>query len=136
MTEEFLQELGIAPETAEKILAESQKETQGIQLEHAVRDAVKQKNPKNLEVALSLLNREGLTLQADGVDGLAERIAALEKEHSYLFGAEQPRIVSAASGGAPTGISSAQFAKMGYQERVRLYQKDPELYRALTGNDR
>ena len=133
MTAEFLEELGISPEIAEKIIAASVQETENIRLEHAVREALKQKNPKNLEVALSLLDQSGLSLGADGVEGLSQRVESLMKEHAYLFAAEKPRIAATASGSTPAGISAAQFSKMGYRERVKLYHTDPELYQALTG---
>lgn len=136
MTEEFLKELGIPEAAAEKILAQSQTELAGIQLDYAVRGAVEAQKPKNLDVALSLLDREGLAFQDGAVDGLEERVEALRAEHAYLFSQDGgvPRIVASASGGK-TGISAEQFARMGYQDRVRLYRQNPELYKALTGNE-
>lgn len=137
MTEEFLHELGIAEDAAGKILELHQKEIGNMQLDNVVRSAVQAQSPKNLDVALSLLNKEGLVLADGAVDGLAERLEALKTEHAYLFEQKKslPRIVASASGGKAGGISAAQFARMGYQDRVQLYRQHPELYKALTGNE-
>lgn len=133
MTEEFLINLGIPAETAEQVLSANQEEISNMQLDYALRDAVAAENPKNLDVALSLLNKEGLTLKDGEVAGLSERLTALKDAHGYLFTAENhPRIVASANGSKQNSISAEQFARMGYQERVRLYRQNPELYKALS----
>lgn len=137
MTEEFLKEFGIPEEGIEKILAANQAELEALKLQYAIRSAVEAEKPKNLELALSLLDTEGLVFQDGKVIGLEERLAELKKAHPYLFAqeADMPRIVAPANSGKAGGINAAQFAQMGYRDRVQLYRQDPELYKALTGDE-
>ena len=75
-------------------------------------------------------------------DPIEEQRKALSESDGYLFtqeGDPAPIVKGAKpADGDPSGsngssISSADFSKMTYKERVKLKQDSPELYKSLSG---
>lgn len=71
------------------------------------------------------------------VEGLAEQLKDLQKTHDYLFeasGQAAPKGITPAggSGKVPSGVTREQFNRMGYLERLKLRNDDPETYKSMT----
>lgn len=70
---------------------------------------------------------------------MEDQIKELKKSDAYLFNDGKPVIKGAKIGEGsdpePKGITSKEFARMGYKERVKLANENPELYQELTSID-
>ncbi len=91
---------------------------------------------KDLDVVKMLIDVDSVTISDDGLTvGLDEQIKQIQKQKPYLFGDDtlsgRTPIIG---GGAPSGVSKEQFAKMGYRDRLELYNNNPELYENLAQN--
>lgn len=89
------------------------------------------KNPKAVSALVDLEQLKG----EEGMDysKLEEQLNALKQSDPYLFGGNEVK------GNEPTttnlgavGITKQDFAKMGYKERVSLYNSNRELYETLS----
>ena len=86
------------------------------------------------DLPVELVNVVDLT----SAETVSESIAVLQKswEHAVQKGVQEklkggaPMKQAPADGG---GITKEEFARMGYQSRNELYQKNPELYKELKG---
>ena len=80
------------------------------------------------EVAESFKNvkAEDLTVLFDGI---RKFIASHDKELAAKSLLANPVL---SGGNAPKKMTQAEFDKMGYTERVKLYNEDPELYKEMT----
>ena len=131
-----------------KLQADNQKaveakdaEIKKIKLDNAVHTALVGAGAKNVKAVLPFLNLEKADIDENGiVTGLSEQIEALKKveDCSFLFKAE--KIVktkgvtpaSANDDGKHDGLTKADFAKMSYKERAKLFDEDEELYNSLA----
>lgn len=75
------------------------------------------------------------------VKGESDLISALKTQHPAMFGGagaqNQDRRVlenDLPSGRSDKTVSAEDFAKMGYASRLKLYNENPELYKALSNN--
>jgi predicted nucleic acid-binding Zn-ribbon protein len=103
------------------------------QIDTAVKLAAKDaKDPADV---LAFINKDNLKLNDDGtITGLEEALKTLRESKSYLF-AEEPKLGGRTPhppGGQQQGITKEQFGKMTYQERVDLYNENPDLYQKLN----
>lgn len=138
--------LNFIPKTKYNQLVEEKRqleEQSGIDKNQAVKSAV-------LEYAISalsesgdildsavvnmLIDREQISFNEEGkLSGLSEQIDTLKKEKPYLFKGTKAEGRSPYGGeGAPMGVTKEQFGKMGYRQRLELYNNNPELYKYLT----
>lgn len=102
-------------------------------LEKALADA-KAKNPKAVK---ALLNTETIKLDGEQLIGLSEQLKFLQESDGYLFGVEEEPKLKGRQPQPPnnnqqTGITKEQFNQLGYSERVKLYNENPDLYKQLT----
>lgn len=93
------------------------------------------KNPKAVK---ALLDVENIKLDGETLLGLDDQLTALKESDAYLFGDDEPpglkgRKPHEGGGGEPTGITKEQFDKMGYMDRVKLKQENPDQYNQLVG---
>ena len=116
-------------------------EIKKIKINNAVNTALMGAGAKNVKAALALLNMENAELMEDGsVKGLNERIEALKtaEDSKFLFSDPKPVIKGANPVGGsenPKTVTKEQFARMGYKERVELYNTNKPLYDELSAND-
>jgi len=91
---------------------------------------------KDLDVVKMLIDVDSVTLSDDGVTiGLDEQIKQIQKQRPYLFGDDTLKGRTPISGdGTPSGVSKEQFTRMGYRDRLELYNNNPELYEHLAEN--
>lgn len=121
-------------------------EIKKIKIDNAVNTALIGAGAKNTKAVLALLKLDGAELADDGtVKGLSEQIDALKKaeDSSFLFKSEGKN-PSPKKGVTPKGnndpkgngtVTKEQFAKMGYKERVELFNTDRELYDSLVNEE-
>ena len=92
---------------------------------------------KDLDVVKMLIDVDSVTLSDDGITaiGLDEQIKQIQKQRPYLFGDDTlSGRTPITGGGTPSCVSKEQFAKMGYRDRLELYNNNPELYENLAQN--
>ena len=116
-------------------------EIKQIKINTAVNTALMGAGAKNVKAALALLNMENAELMEDGsVKGLNEQIEALKtaEDSKFLFADQKPVITGTnpvTGNDNPKSVTKEQFARMGYKERVELYNNNKPLYDELSGND-
>ena len=110
-----------------------QKQAFDAKLSDALRDA-KAKNPKAVK---ALLDATTIKLDGDKLLGLDEQLTSLKESDGYLFVETQEP--AGLQGRSPkgaqitqSGISKEKFNEMNYQERVKLYQENPDAYSKLN----
>lgn len=65
----------------------------------------------------------------------ADILHELTKDSTTAFKTTQPIItLKGAAGGSGDIVDKAQFEKMGYQDRLKIYNENPELYKQFTEN--
>ena len=112
-------------------LAQQKKESK---LELALKDA----GARNTKAVKANLNLDAVSLDGENLIGLDEQLNGLKESDAYLFGEEQPKglagrdPVPGDDSSKPKSVTKEQFNQMGYGERVKLYQEQPDLYRKLT----
>lgn len=130
-------------EELQKQIEQLQADNKQIKIDTAVERALTGAKAKNITAVKALLKLDGAELADDGtIKGLAEQIDAVKKDADYLFEADKPAKTKPSVKGAtpgegnddkPTGITAEQFRKMGYKERMELFNNDKETYDALIG---
>lgn len=114
-------------------------ELRRLKIENAVTAAITAAKGKNAKAIRALLELEKAELAEDGtVKGLAEQMEKLKKaeDSKFLFDSER-RILrgtkpAEASDPIEPGLTREQFQRMGYKERLELFNNDPELYNELV----
>lgn len=104
-------------------------------IESALRDA-KARNPK---IAKNALDVDAITFKDGKLIGMDEQLTSIKESDAYLFGEDEPAglkgrnpHVTDGSGDLKNTITQEKFDKMGYSERVELYNKDLETYQRLN----
>ena len=138
--EELKAQIAKLQEDNKKAVAEKDAEIKKIRIDNAVNSALVGAGAKNPKTVLALLQLEKAELDDDGnVKGLAEQIEKLKKaeDSSFLFSAtnapKTPSGVTPKNSETPNGaVTKEQFARMGYKERVELFNNNRELYDSLA----
>lgn len=104
-----------------------------LKLNNAIKLAINDK-VFNEDIAASLFDKSKLVLDDDGkVIGIDEQLENIKKENAFLFKTGKVETPYNPAGGSnPTEITKEQFNKMGYKERVELYNTNKELYTELN----
>lgn len=125
----------------EVLQAENRKE----KISYAVEKALTAAKAKNVTAAKAMLkDLDKAEFSEDGsIKGLSEQIKALQKDEAtkFLFEEEKkpqkPKMTGASPADPddekPSGVTKEQFAKMGYKERLKLYNSDRDAYDLLSG---
>lgn len=110
---------------------------------NALREALRKANGVDPDYLIFKLKEMGgeITLNKDGeISDIDKKIESLKAEFPRQFSAEgdggrkyEP-LENAPNADDPDAakVTAEEFQKMGYNERLQLYQKDPETYRSLT----
>ena len=132
MDMEFLQELGLSEETANAVLEKHSQELDGIQLDFSLERELTKRGVKSMEAAMKLFDKEGLSFSDGRVLGLSEKLDSFEKENDFLFSKGDTKPVFSKPTAGSADITKAEFEKMGYGNRLKLYNENPELYHSLA----
>ena len=114
--------------------AEYENKVRNLTLDSAISSALTKAKAKYSDLLASKIDRDKLVINEDGtVTGLDEQLKGFKETYKDMFEV-------ALSGGTPSNpdfkqniITKEQFNKMGYLERVKLNQDNPELYNSLKG---
>lgn len=122
--------------TIEKLKTESEAKIQEILFNNTLENALRDNKVKNIKAVQALLDKDAIKLDGDKLEGLEDQIKALRESDSYLFHEDNSSGTGSSGnfgrGNRSTGPTKEDFEKMGYKERVDLYNKDPELYQQLS----
>ena len=132
-------------EDLKKQIESLQAENKATKINGAIEKALTAAKALNITAAKALLkDLDKAELSDDGtVKGLDEQIKALQKDEGtkFLFAAPEESKKTQIKGMTPTdggddkpkGITQKDFARMSYNDRLKLFNEDRETYNALSG---
>ena len=129
MDREFLEGLGIEGENIDLILEKSNSEISRERLFNSAKIEMSKRGVKNINAAMKLFDMEGIEDES-----LSERIDSFVLENDFLFEQNNPKPVISGnvSSKKETGGTKDEFNKIGYIQRLKLFNEDPETYKQLT----
>lgn len=131
----------------EKLLADSKAREAEMRLKYAVRDALRTAKAVDvpyLEYKISeKLNGEGKSLELDengNIKGWDDLLSGLKTQFPTQFEKAGGTGIVIDANPLPNGdnrsvVTKEEFAKMGYQSRLKLKQEQPEVYAQMTGKE-
>lgn len=114
---------------------------QKMELDGIVERTLLSSKVKNAKAVRALLDLEDAKVKDGTIKGLDDQLTKLKESDPYLFESEsKPTGVTPGEphgGQGSTGITQEQFNKMGYLQRAKLKEDDPNAYSELTngGNE-
>lgn len=128
----------------EKQLKESQEREAETLLKYALRDALREAKVKDVGYMEYLITQklkdEGKTLELDEsehIKGWDDILSGMKTQKPDQFEKSGNSVQVVANplqtGDDRPGVTSDEFAKMGYQSRLKLKQEQPEVYAELSG---
>ena len=109
--------------------AEYENKVRNLTLDSAINNALTKAKAKHSDLLASKIDRDKLVINEDGtITGLDEQLKGFKNTYKDLFEATLGGSTPPNPDGKPTTITKEQFNKMGYLERVKLNQDNPELY--------
>lgn len=134
MDREFLESLGIEAENIDLILNKSNSEILKERLINSAKTEISKRGVKNIDAAMKLFDMEGIEGEQDAQEELTRRVDAFVMENDFLFESNNPKPVFSGNvrNEKETGVTKEEFSKMGYIQRLKLYNENPEAYKQLT----
>lgn len=115
----------------------AKEELDALKFNHAIENALIKAGAKNVKAAKALLDGDSLKGSKNLETDIAAAITKAKEADPYLYGETDPNGTGGSLGGGAkppkTAITKEDFAKMGYKEKVDLYNKQPEVYKTLKG---
>ncbi len=114
---------------------EGSKEIEDFKKQNALDKALLNYKAKDASILSKMLDMEKVKYndKFEIVEGLEEQINSIKESHDYLFDSDKPLPTFTGDIKQPgkTQITKEIFNKMGYQDRVKLYNENKELYDQL-----
>lgn len=114
---------------------EGSKEIEVFKKQNALDKALSKYKAKDTSILSKMLDMEKVKYndKFEIVEGLEEQINSIKESHDYLFDSDKPLPTFTGDIKQPgkTQITKEIFNKMGYQDRVKLYNENKELYDQL-----
>lgn len=116
--------------------AEGSKEIEVFKKQNALDKALQGYKAKDVSILSKMLDMEKVKFDDNYeiVEGLEEQINPLKESHDYLFENDNPLPTFTGAIKPPAGgnqITKEVFNKMGYQDRLKLYNENKALYDQL-----
>ena len=115
--------------------AEGSKEVETFKKQNALEKALSKYKAKDTGILSKMLDMEKVKYndKFEIVEGLEDQINSIKESHGYLFDNDKPLPSFSGEIKQPgnTQITKEIFNKMGYRDRVKLYNEDKELYDQL-----
>ncbi|WP_394876132.1 phage scaffolding protein [Clostridium neonatale] len=110
-----------------------QDELKDLKLTNAIKLAITGK-VHDEDMATSLFDKSKLVLTDEGkVAGLEEQLNSIKESKAFLFKTDKIEThYDPVAGNGDTTVTKEQFQKMGYTERVALFNENKELYTKLS----
>lgn len=123
-------------DTIKTLKTDSETKIRNLTLDSAINNALTKAKAKHSDLLASKFDRDKLVINEDGtVTGLDEQLKGFKETYKDMFevtlGGGTPDNPDTKS--TKTTVTKEQFNKMGYLERVKLNQDNPELYNTLKG---
>lgn len=134
MDKNFLSELGIDTDTADTIITKYSDEINNIQLNFALEKELTKRGVKSIDAAIKLFDKNNPEYSNLTIDNISEKIDDFELKYDFLFGNTNPKPHFSQHSARSTGITKAEFEKMGYEKRLKLFNESPDVYKKLTKN--
>ena len=117
--------------------AEGSKEIEVFKKQNALDKALQGYKAKDTSILSKMLDMEKVKFndKFEIVEGLEEQINPLKESHDYLFESDKPLPTFTGDIKSPANnnqITKEVFNKMGYQDRLKLYNENKDLYDQLT----
>ena len=114
---------------------EGSKEIEVFKKQNALDKALSKYKAKDTSILSKMLDMEKVKYndKFEIVEGLEDQINSIKESHDYLFDSDKPLPTFSGNIKQPANnqITKEVFDKMGYKERVKLYNEDKELYDQL-----
>lgn len=114
---------------------ESSKEIEVFKKQNALDKALSKYKAKDTSILSKMLDMEKVKYndKFEIVEGLEDQINSIKESHDYLFDNDNPLPTFSGDIKQPgkTQITKEVFNKMGYQDRLKLYNENKELYDQL-----
>ena len=121
-------------EEYERAYMEANKEFNEYKKTQAIDGFLKSFGARNIAAVKALISMDGVGFENDTLTGLDEQVEKIVKENPFLFEAAQsakPAFTSQIEGGNDL-ITKDAFQKLGYHERLKLYNDNPTLYMEMN----
>lgn len=127
----------IKKQAKEEGYAEGSKEIEIFKKQSALDKALQNYKAKDTSILNKMLDMEKVKFDDNFeiVEGLEEQITSLKESHDYLFENDNPLPTFTGDIKQPGNgnkVTKEVFKKMGYQERLKLYNEDKQLYDQLV----
>lgn len=114
---------------------EGSKEIEVFKKQNALEKALSKYKAKDTGILSKMLDMEKVKYndKFEIVEGLDDQINSIKESHDYLFDSDKPLPTFSGNIKQPANnqITKEVFDKMGYRERVKLYNENKELYDQL-----
>ena len=124
-------------------VADLERELQQTRVDSALKVALLEAKVLDVDYLTFKIKEKGeVKLDENGkVKGIDETIASLKTQFPSQFSTETKKKIdeNKLPGGEPDnkhGVTKEQFDKMGYQERLRLFNENPDAYKEFTATDK
>lgn len=101
-------------------------------------DLISKSGGKNSKAIMALLDLESIKSSKNQDADLQAAIEKCKTDNGYMFGANEPfqnPVGQTNGGGGNAGITAETFAKMGYNQRMKIFSENPTLYKQLSGKE-
>lgn len=137
--EDLAKQIEAMKEAASKREAEYTATLAKMEVDGIVERALLSSKVKNAKAVRALLDLEDAKVKDGTIKGLDEQLTKLKESDPYLFESEtMPKGVvpgQPTGTGVASGMTKEDFNKLGYSERVKLYNEQPEVYAELNGGN-
>lgn len=121
----------------ETAIQELQTENEHIKVEAALKVALLEANAADIDyLTFKIRDNNEIKLTEDGkISGIEDTITALKTQYPMQFTSEASRKIEELKldkSEEQSKVSKEDFAKMGYKDRLKLHNEDPETYKALN----
>lgn len=116
----------------ERGLREGQNQLEEFKFNQAVAEILSDTDAKNPEVLKALIDFNSVSFENGEITGLSEQIDAIRQENPFLFDdGSAPKFTRRPK--TSDEITKKDFDNMAYADRVKLFSKNPALYKSLKG---
>lgn len=114
---------------------EGSKEVETFKKQNALEKALSKYKAKDTSILSKMLDMEKVKYndKFEIVEGLEDQVNSIKESHAYLFDSDKPlpHFTGNITQPGNNQITKEVFNKMGYQERVKLYNENKPLYDQL-----
>ena len=117
-------------EAYEKGMTDAEEKFLRAEFEKLLEAELENAGSKSAKALKTFLDLEKITLEDGKITGLCEQLDKLRQEYGFLFEEDEnkPKFTAEAS----AGKTEVDFSKLSYNDRLKLYRENPELYKTFV----